>query len=473
MKKTIFFLLLLAATTAFSQQTKFTFDWETIKTNDKIPKREALWLKDSLTNTELTKVINLVSDLSRPAVSQLLVSHFYLDGSFKWKSVQPYLDSLTVRPPDGEAGIVRVAYLVSKLRKKRIEIQKSSKYYVAQFSGVSFKLPKYEERDINKNIVLSFDYQPAQLILDILSRSDVSYHEILDKVNLHQFVELIDHRNQSFYTTPLNKERLATCLQIASSTKPIDKLYKYMNPDGLLYFTDVKTHLAEYKKQLVDLSKNEQNIFKYINASISPLLPPNTEFSRKVSFFFINDADGWASGDVTALDLNYYKDSYEKLLPLLVHETYHSGQHAVARNDETKHEENVQSFIDVMDYLFGEGTATYIAAPSAKTKEENELAIKEGIKLMEGIYTNTITKYDAIKTRELQNKGIVSAGPFYWLGAEMSKVIVDELGKGQLAAIIPNGGILFLKTYFKAVEKSKKTINMFSDTLTKYILNKI
>lgn len=470
MRKTIFPLILLFGITAFGQKSKVVIDWNTITDNNNIPKREALWLKDSLSPAELNKVIDLVSDLSRPEASQLLVSYFYLDGSFKWKSVQPYLDSLRIRPPDGEAGIIRVAYLVSRLRKNRIEIQKSNKYYVAQFSGASLELPGYEESDINKNIELGFDYQPARLILDLLSRSDLSYQEIEEKLALYQFDELINHRNQSFYATPLNKERFATCLQIASSTKPMDKLYSYMNPDGLLYFTDVKTHLDAYKKQLSDLSENEEKIFKYINARISPYLPRNTKFKRKVSFFYINDADGWASGDVTALDLNYYKDNYEKLLSLLVHETYHSGQNAVTRNEETSYEENVQSFVDAMNYLFGEGTATYVEPPSTKTKEEYEIAIKEGVTLMEGIYDHTINTYDVDKMQELQNKGVAGAGPFYWLGAEMSKVIVDELGKEQLAALIPYGGVQFFKTYFKAAGKEK---NRFSDALTSYILNQL
>jgi len=470
MRKKLFAILLLLGITASGQKSKFVFDWNSLADNDNIPKREAIWLKDSLSSDELTQVIDLVNDLSRPAASQLLVSYFYLDGSFKSKSVKPYLDSLSIRPPDGEAGIIRVAYLTSKLRKERLEIQRSSKYYVAQFSGASLDLPGYEAGDINNNIALRFDYQPARIILDMLSKSDLSYQEIESQLDLHQFDQLIAHRNQSFYATPLNKERLATCLQIASSTKPIDKLYRYMNPDGLLYFTDVRTNLDAYKKQLSDLSENEEEIFKYINARISPYLPRNTSFEREVSFFFINDADGWASGDVTALDLNYYKDNYEKLLTLLVHETYHSGQNAVAKKVVSDYDENVQFFVNALGYLFGEGTATYVEPPTVKTKEEYDTAIQEGIALMEGIYEHAITAYDSDKIYELLNKGVAGAGPFYWLGAEMSKVIVDALGKEQLAAVVPDGGVHFFKTYFKAAGKEN---NLFSDAMTEYIQNEL
>ena len=217
-------------------------------------------------------------------------------------------------------------------------------------------------------------------------------------------------------------------------------------------------------------AENEESIFEYINASISPYLPADTKFSRKVSFFFINGADGWSTDGVTAIDLNYYKDDYKKLFPLLVHETYHSGQSAVAINSSIEREESAQSFIEAIDYLSMEGTASYVAPPAVKTKLEKTNAVEEGIELLEGFYTNTIVDYDAKKSQEMFNKGIASAGPFYWLGAEMSKVIVDEVSSDKLAETIPHGGIAFFKAYFAVVKESKKTTNMFSDELTKYIL---
>ena len=470
MKRKLFLWLIFIGTYSFSQPSKFAWDWETIKSNSKISQKEVQWLQDSLSKSELARVIDLVSDLSRPAASQLLVSHFYLDGSFKNQTISPYLDSLSVRPPDGEAGIIRVAYLVSGLRKKLIESQKANEYYVAQFGGNILELPDYDKKDINTNIRLSFDYEPAEVLLDILSKPDIGYQEIIEKLNLHQFDKLIDHRNQSFYGTPINKEKLATCLEIASSTKPINELYMYANPYGLLNLTDVKSNLTQYKNQLKDLYSNEQSIFNYINASIAPFLLKNTAFERKVSFFYMEGADGWASGDVTALDLNYFKDDYQKLLPLLVHETYHSGQNAVAVANTIQRKDNIQLFVDILNYVFNEGTATYVAPPSIKTDSERVLAIKEGIRLLEGVYESTIIKFDEHSAMQLQNSGIAGAGPFYWLGAEMSRVIVSEQGSKALATTIPKGGIAFFKAYFSAVQISKSEQNMFNSDFREYIL---
>lgn len=469
MKKYILVTLLLATISSFGQATKFAFDLEEIKNNENLPQREALWLYNNLASNEIKEAVDLVSALSQPAAAQMLVSYFYLDGSFSRRSLKPYMDSLKVRPPDGDAGIIRVTYLVSKVREIIIKNGKANKVYTARFTEEILEIPEVNRKHLNNKIELSFDYQPVQILHDILSEPNISYSKILSKLNLPQFDELIQHRSQSFYYTPTNIERLATCLEIAASTKPLDELYKYMNPAGLLNFTDVKTNLSQYKEQLNVISDNERAIFNYINASIAQYLPPDTKFSREISFFYINGADGWATDNVIAVDLNYFKNDYKKLLGLMIHETYHGGQNAVSLTDSIEHEENVEWFIVGMDYLFAEGTATYVAPPQEKTKEDKEVAIRRGVQLVEEIYNNTQSDFDVDKIITFINEGVASSGPFYWLGEEISRIIVDELGKEKLASIIPYGGISFIKAYLEAVNKSKLHENMFSSSFTNYI----
>lgn len=471
MKKILTAALLLTTIISFGQQTNFSFDWERIRENDDLPQREALWMHTNLTSNEIKDVIGLVSALSQPAAAQMLVSYFYLDGDFSKRSSKPYLDSLKLRPPDGDAGIIRVAYLVSKHRKKIIENGRSNKVYTDEFNEEKLDVPVANEDPLNKDIELSFDYEPVQTLLDILSEPNISYNEILTKIDLPQFDELVQHRSQSFYYSPTNKERLATCLEIAASTKPLDELYKYMNPNGLLNFTDVKTNLNRYKQQLTDIANNEHDIFNYINASITPYLPSSTKFNRKVSFFYMNGADGWATTNLIAVDLNYFKNDYNKLLSLLVHETYHGGQNVVAINDSTEHAENVQYLIFGLDYLFAEGTATYVSPPLKKTKSEKKAAVERGVQLVEEIFNNTQTNFSVDTITALINEGVSNSGPFYWLGEEMSRIIIDELGLEEFTSIIPYQGISFMKGYLRAVKKSNLNSNMYSTSFTDYIQN--
>lgn len=471
MKKILSTTLFFAAIVSFSQTSNFSFDWTIIKNNDELPQMEASWINENLSDSDIKEVFNLVSDLSKPSAGQLLVSYFYLDGSFSRKVIKPYLDSLAVRPPDGDAGIIRLAYLVSKLRKELNEIANSSQVYSAEFKENVLTIPEFNEIDINKNIELSFDYEPAKVTLDILSEPDITNHEILSRLRLPQFDELIKHRSQSFYFAPINKERLAICLEIAASTKPLDKLYKYMNPYGLLNFADVKSNLKKYNQQIDSLLAYEQSIFDYTNSKIAPYLPSNTKFKRTVSFFFASGADGWATSNVVGIDLNYYKDDFSKLIRLLVHESYHGGQNAVSINDSVQREEKVQFFVDVLNYVFSEGTATYIAPPMVLSDKERDDKIEKGNQLLVEVYENTIINYNEDKSQQLVNEGVAGAGPFYWLGAEMSRMIINELGKEKLASIIPVGGVAFIKLFLDAINKSELKKIHFSESFIDFIQN--
>ena len=470
MKKPLLILALLCAPFLQAQNSNFTFNWDQLKNDTKISKNEVTWLLENLNNQERDKAIKLVTSLSKSEAAQLLTSYFYMDGSYRNRTNAKYLDSFATRPPKGKAGIIRIAYLTSKLRLENIKQMQSISVYKAEFTEGELNIPLANKEHFNKEVELKFDYEPAKIILQLLSKPNVSYQEILDKTDLHQFNKMIDHRSQSFYRTPINKELLATCIQIAASDKPIHQLYRYTNPYGLLNFSDIKNNIENYKKIINVLSNKEEEIFNYINVSISPLLPKNTKFSREVSFFFMNGADGWAIGDVTALDLNYYKDDYKTLLNLLLHETYHSGQNAISKSKKNIKEEPNRSFENTLTYIFKEGTASYLAPPKILSSSENDLMIKQGITLFEAYFKNTIEKNIPKEARKLKNKGVASAGPFYWLGAEMSRVIVSNSNTKKLASIIPYDGVKFFQTYIKAIKKSKKHKNMFSEEAIQYIL---
>jgi len=470
MKKPLIILAIVCTSFLQAQNSNFTFNWNRLKNDTKIPQREATWLKENLTKQERDKAIKLVTALSKPEAAQLLTSYFYMDGSFRRNTNKRYLDSFATRPPKGKAGIIRVAYLVSKLRQDNIKQQQSNSVYKAEFTDRKLNIPAFNEKNINTKIKLKFDYEPANIIIDLLSKPTISYQEIIDRTDLHQFNKMIDHRNQSFYRTPLNKELLATCLQIAASDKPIHQLYRYANPYGLLNFSDIKNNIENYKNLMKVISKNEKGIFNYINANISPLLPKKAKFKRKVSFFFMNGSDGWASGNVTGLDLNYYKDDYKTLLNVLLHETYHSGQNAISKRMSVTKKEPFRSFENTLTYIFKEGTASFLAPPKNISSSENNLKIKQGIVLFESYYKNTIQKYAPKEAGKLKNKGIAGAGPFYWLGAEMTRVIVAVYNTKKLASIIPYDGMKFFQTYLEAIKKSTKYKNMFDKETTQFIL---
>jgi hypothetical protein len=73
------------------------------------------------------------------------------------------------------------------------------------------------------------------------------------------------------------------------------------------------------------------------------------------------------------------------------------------------------------------------------------------------------------KVQAMADDGIQGGGPFYYFGAEMTKVIVTHFGKEKLASIIPYGGITFFKTYLEAVNKAGTERNLLSEDVTNFI----
>jgi len=349
-KSLLLTVILLSFHTQFlhAQQPSASFNLENLKNNKLVSQHEVSWLRDSLPADERNHLFAILSTLSSPAAAQLLPSDFYLDGSTSTNGIKSLMDSLAVRPPDDTAGYIRVAYLAAKLREVFLIDQRKNTHYITRFTGEQLKLPTYNPKAINKKINLNFDYEPANIIFNILSTPDIKLEEIEKRIMVHQFDMLYIHHAQSFYLYPLNKERLAACLEKASSTNPVDVLYRWINPYGLLNYTEVKNNIEGYKQLITTLSANEKNIFDYIRATISPFLPDSAHYSRKVSFFMINGSDGWGAGDVTAIDLNYFKDDYSQLIPDFAHETFHSGQSAVTVTDKQKRPENEKTFVSIL-----------------------------------------------------------------------------------------------------------------------------
>ena len=79
-----------------------------------------------------------------------------------------------------------------------------------------------------------------------------------------------------------------------------------------------------------------------------------------------------------------------------------------------------------------------------------------------------------LQNEPLKSKSYVDVlnqiGYLYWIVDSNESL---NYGKEALASITPYGGVSFFKTYFNAVKKQPNQKNMFSKTLTKYVMFKI
>ncbi|MDF1504180.1 hypothetical protein, partial [Roseisolibacter sp. H3M3-2] len=92
--------------------------WSTLAAEPGVDSAQRAWVEAHLPPAERDELAALVGALSTPSAAQLLASYLHADGSVHvpFTPARALADSFAVRPPEGAAGAMRVAYLAARLR---------------------------------------------------------------------------------------------------------------------------------------------------------------------------------------------------------------------------------------------------------------------------------------------------------------------------------------------------------------------
>jgi hypothetical protein len=413
------------------------------------------WLREHVGEDERNELAALVGALSAPAAAQIMASYLHADGSVlvPFTGARAMADSLAQRPPDGNAGRLHVAYLAARLRRSTLEGWGALGVFAADFRRPPSAAPRPAAaapaavaRPTGVTLRLRFEFAPAESLLAIIGTPDISAAAVMRRLDMPAFATLIGHRSQSFYQLPWTRELMAVNLSRAASTLPVDRLYAYANPKGFLDYGDVRRHLPRYRALIETMRADERSLLGEVEAGLAPYLPPGTRMDRTISVYFADGADGWASGNVAAVDLEWFKDDWPRLRTLLTHEAFHAAQSAVRRP--TPVPSDADSLLrEALEKLFAEGTANYVAPARATTAEERAAGARAGGALLDSLVAAAAPGGDPVRARALVDRGVAGAGPLYLLGQAMSAAIVEAFGPPALAATLPDGGIAFARRY--------------------------
>jgi hypothetical protein len=412
------------------------------------------WLEANVPRAELSTVLGHIGRLSQPSAVQLLPSLAYLEGSPSQRTVRAFIDSMSIRPPAGAAGAVRVAYLLARARYDFLRANRST--YLGEFGGRAFALPAPPAARVQPGaeVRLSLDFAPAETLLAIVGTPNLTYSEALRRISTPAFDALVSHHGQAFYPVPLTREQLAQNLVHAASDEPLDQLYMYARPSGFYHFGDMRQNAAKYREIFAELHRHQRDIAAYANASLAPFVPPGTQLDRRVSFYFNDLSDGWGSGTIAAVPIEYYKDDYLRMFNTMVHETFHAAQSTVqatsprpARQLRTAAD---TALAQAARTLLIEGTANYIAPAVERTPASADSMTRVGAELLAELAAMRRTTWDASRAQAILNQGVSSAGPFYWLGAAMSRRLVERGGAVAIGRAIASDGLGFARSYLDA-----------------------
>ena len=433
--------------------------WDSLAALPGVNRAEVSWLRTHQSAAEAATLFGLVARLSRPEVAQLLPSFLALDGTINFPAafIRPLADSFAQRPPGGAPGMVRVAYLTARFRAAEAAwLEERGIAYRTEFEGNTY-LPSRSAAETIKagssrgiELRLAFDLSPAESLLALIRTPGLTIQDAERRLSTPSFDALIRHRSQSFYPIPLSREQLAWNIVAAKSDDPLAHLYRHAHPGAFYHFGDISAHQDEYLQLLRTLSGTQRAMLDDVAAQLIPFLPDETTLSRNVALYFADQSDGWGTSDVTALDIDWFKDDYTRLLALIAHETFHAVQHALRPSREQAAFSSSAQFREGLESIFVEGTASFVAPERATPPQDRAEQARKGSALLDSLLVATFQHADSTRASALVNRGVAGAGPFYSLGAVMSKTIVDVLGTQALAGTLRGGGVAFFAAYPRA-----------------------
>ena len=358
----------------------------------------------------------------------------------------------TIKPPVDLAASLQVAAQIAEIRTANLAALADT---MPQYP-VSFRNEAWTWKSLaspSSGWQLTLDVDGLRAVLDAFDAGVLDEERAQEIARMPAFSEMLRHRRDLGYVPDplIDEDGLAWCLEHAASRDPVDCLWKFLHPQNLFDLSDVYTHRAEYRRLLDDLGRDGQ-LVQWILGQIAPYTPPHIIFRDRLTFAVGWGIRGWATSATAGMNIEHAKDDFDRLLPTLVHETYHRLQTQIAfPNPETTEVgfDRITSYplesgsdrhlYQALCYIMLEGSATYVAASEVQRTWTQD--VEPGLALLDRIA-------DALGDEEtdvLLNEGLRSDGPFYGLGALLSDAIVQDAGPAALGIALQRGAPAFVE----------------------------
>jgi len=365
--------------------------------------------------------------------------------------------------------LLQTALFLARVRAENLEaLRKVNPAYPLEFTKQPF--PSGGERVCPSRWNLELDLSVIRGVLELFRKERITQEEAAAVAALPAFAEMMRHRrNLGYIPEPLiTTEGLANFLYRAASREPLDMLWKWLNSQNFFDLADLFLHQEEYERLLETLESHVDALNDHILGTIGDYATQGVLFRDRLAFTVGWGISGWATNATGGINIEHFKDDYERLLLTLTHETFHRFQLQVCPADPGSAQQKRsfetltrfpfsakgdRKFYEVLTYIFLEGTATYVAA--AHPPDEREESIRQGTYLLAESFNAIYSQGNLDRAEELLNEGLKANGPFYWLGAHIAKTLVERGGTPVLATSLVEGSPGFFARYFSICTPEK------------------
>ena len=340
--------------------------------------------------------------------------------------------------------------------------------YATAFTGQRF--PTLGSKPYPDAWAMTIDVSGLRALLDLLGQGRPSPDDTRQVAELEPFQAMMAHRrNLGYVPEPLvDTDGFAAFIQHAGSDDPLDRIWAWLSSQNFFDLADLAQHRDDYERLSDEIASHACAIEAHILGTIAPYATDSmraSEFRDRISFAVGWGIAGWAAATSAGVNVEQFKDDYERLLTTLAHESVHRWQLWIGRPDGTRADsfehltelpfadERDRSFYAILSYIMLEGTATHIAPSHAP--EDRRASIQRGTEVLGECHRAIYEAGDSDKADALVNEGLRSNGPFYWLGEALTRAIVAADGPQAVGRTIRRGAPSFLRRGLEAASDTR------------------
>jgi len=267
--------------------------------------------------------------------------------------------------------------------------------------------------------------------------------------------EMIRHRQDLGYMPEpvVTAEGLAELLVRAGSGHAVDRLWSWINPFNFFGYADLVNQTTQYDRMMNTLDDNPGALSGTIVDRIAPYVPDGVKVDETFAFTVGCLIRGWATFEMSGLNIEQVKDRWQRLQRTMTEEVYHRVQLKMVPTESGEpardfedlsfklDDAGLSKLYEALMYTVLEGSANLVAGPYPGVEDEQRA--RDGAELFDRFVEEVVDQGQIDNADTLINQGLRNNGPMYALGFRMAVIVERHDGAAAIGTLLQQGPVAF------------------------------
>lgn len=387
-------------------------------------------------NLSLLESLNQVKDLIYIAEQDSLIQPN--DFKQKLESAFIYFDAT-----DNLDGLIYTAYILAPLQKN------------SPFNNKSFKekKPLLNIVDtLNIDFKLNYTYDNAELILDLLGKTEIDFYQELEN-QVPSYTQKLK----------LDKEKINLCFQYATNNSPLYNIYKVINPASFSNLGGIYLYRDKISRAISKYKRDEDLITFEVKNRVFQFLPYQVSLNSKINFSLgLEVNDEFLNSQYvkeTYVNVESFGENYLKLVKFITRQLFIKGRNQIYTNILPYTVKGIDTvLVFILNEVQSGGVLNYVAPVSDESRPLSLLE-KDFQYFRKVIKEIQFSKKEAIDS--LIQEGLSGFAMFHTMGTEMTFTMDRLMGKQGIKNSLVLGPVHFFDDYIDVYQENKKIRTVF------------